>query len=535
MPDNNAAKSVHQYLLAEHIHIDFEEFKFQVNTHPDYPAVLAFSDALRFFGIHNMAARVDKNQMAELPQQFMALMVDFDEQEMLAFVQRKGSGFQFEKNGKLLQLTPAEFESNWKQVILLVEGEEQPQVIKPPVTNNQKALLLAGLLLLVVGLFWGKGLPIAAGLLLLTAVAGLYLSILAVKAELGNADAQQSLFCTALPKGDCNAVIGSAQGVLFKGIKITDVCIVFFTGQLLTLLYFIVAAWLPVLYGFMLITLVAALPLTFYSIYVQAAIAKKWCMICLAITALLYLQLATVAWLPYPGFEKGWMPQLLLYLAFFIITLAAWLLLKPFLRKYKELKQVHQKAIAFKRNYELFRYLLLQGQPVQLATADKQIMLGNPNASLRITLITNPFCGHCSQAHTIVEQLLHSYGNQLSIAIRFNYSSAGDDTQKTLHHQLAQLYQLKGPTVFMEALGQWFEHKDPIKWANRFATAPLQDEEAIVAFLLQQAQWNQAQQLNFTPAFLIGPYLYPTAYGRDELLHFIPELIDDETLTFLTV
>jgi thiol-disulfide isomerase/thioredoxin len=533
MPDNNAAKSVHQYLLAENIQIDLEEFTFQAKTHPDYPSVLAYSDTLHFFGIGNKAVRLSHTELEALPQQFIALMVDFDEQEMLAFVQRKENSFQYSKNGKPLQLNHTQFAKEWKGVILLVEGQEAPPTPKKNVQRKNIALLVLGLLLLLMGLLGANGVHYMPIILLLITAAGLYLSVLAINAELGLNEGTQPLFCTSLPKGDCNTVIGSTKGTIFNLVKITDACMVFFTAQFLALLLFHTAGWITIFYAYTFIALVAALPITFYSIYVQVAVEKKWCTICLAITALLYLQLGIVGPVVVSNFQWGGLWELCVYTAFFAITLSSWLSIKALLSKHKTLKQAYKKAVTFKRNFKQFRYALLQSKWIDIKKTQQDIVLGNTDAPLQITLVTNPFCGYCAEAHKILIQLLKSYGDQLSIAIRFNYTGALNAEQKQLYLQLIALYEQKGPAVFMEALGEWFVHKDYAKWAARFANTAIHNEVAIAQWLQQQTAWNHAQGLNFTPAFLMGPYLYPMAYEREDLLYFIPELIEDETILFV--
>lgn len=530
MPDFNAAKSVYQYLLAENIHIDFDEFVFQAKTHPDYPAVLAYSDTLHFFGISNIALRLTNEQVSALPQQFMALMVDFDEQEMLAFVQRKDDKFQFVKNGKLLTFDMAQFEQNWKNVILLVEGKEETAPTKPVATKNKYWLLLLGLLLLLEGLFWAVGLTVLPTLFLLTICIGLYLSVLAIKAALGVTDANQSAFCKGLPQSDCNAVISKGKGLRFTNIQLSDVCIVFFTAQLTILFLFMAAGWLPAFYTLGFISLIAAVPVTIYSLYFQAAVAKTWCAICLSVIALLYVQLGLAWWAPRVAINYQLLPQALLYIAIFVLALAGWLLLKPWLLKYKTLQTSLKKATTFKKNYQLFRYLLQQNKQIDFATADTTIVLGNATAPLRITLVTNLFCGHCVGAHRIMVQLLHTYGEQLGIGIRFNYASAANETQQQLYQQLVILYQQQGATAFTDALSDWFEHKQEAQWLAKYGQVHELSNE-IEMLLQHQSNWNLQHQLNFTPALFIGPYLFPTEYDREELLHFIPELIEDKTLT----
>lgn len=48
-------EAVFLYTQSQNISIDKQEFEFQIETHPDYPSLLAFSDTLNFFDIPNIA------------------------------------------------------------------------------------------------------------------------------------------------------------------------------------------------------------------------------------------------------------------------------------------------------------------------------------------------------------------------------------------------------------------------------------------------------------------------------------------------
>ncbi|MEN9655742.1 MAG: hypothetical protein RL311_668, partial [Bacteroidota bacterium] len=62
-----------QYLEKEQITIDKSEFEFQMQSHPDYPSLLAISDTLNFFNINNGAIRLDFSDIELLPDRFVAL------------------------------------------------------------------------------------------------------------------------------------------------------------------------------------------------------------------------------------------------------------------------------------------------------------------------------------------------------------------------------------------------------------------------------------------------------------------------------
>ena len=55
--------AVFQYLKRLTISIDEAEFEYQFSSHPDYPSLLAVSDALRFFKVNNMAFKISNEQI----------------------------------------------------------------------------------------------------------------------------------------------------------------------------------------------------------------------------------------------------------------------------------------------------------------------------------------------------------------------------------------------------------------------------------------------------------------------------------------
>ena len=63
-----------QYLEKERINIDYDEFEFQMKSHPDYPSVIAITDTLHFFNIDNGVLRVSNAEIELLPNRFIAFL-----------------------------------------------------------------------------------------------------------------------------------------------------------------------------------------------------------------------------------------------------------------------------------------------------------------------------------------------------------------------------------------------------------------------------------------------------------------------------
>ena len=66
-----------QYLKKENIAIDSNEFLLQVESHADYPSLLAISDTLHFLNIENLATQLDFEHINHLPQNFIARILGF--------------------------------------------------------------------------------------------------------------------------------------------------------------------------------------------------------------------------------------------------------------------------------------------------------------------------------------------------------------------------------------------------------------------------------------------------------------------------
>ena len=59
--------------IISNLGLDFSEFHFQFQYHPNYPSALAFSDTLNFMGVKNNAYNLEKEYWEELPQKFITI------------------------------------------------------------------------------------------------------------------------------------------------------------------------------------------------------------------------------------------------------------------------------------------------------------------------------------------------------------------------------------------------------------------------------------------------------------------------------
>lgn len=72
-----------QYLEAEGIVLDKNEFLYQMQSHPNYPSTLSVADTLTFFNVANGLLPIGFEQLGQLPNHFVALLEKINDKPTL--------------------------------------------------------------------------------------------------------------------------------------------------------------------------------------------------------------------------------------------------------------------------------------------------------------------------------------------------------------------------------------------------------------------------------------------------------------------
>ena len=249
---------------------------------------------------------------------------------------------------------------------------------------------------------------------------------------------------------------------------------------------------------------------------------KKWCPVCLVIIGIILLELIYLIVFQNIVFTisfKG-----LIFFGFvFLSVMFTWSALKKLLTKQKELKEYQLKAIRFERNYTAFKNSLLAKDKAILPHSP--VILGNKESNTIITIISNPFCGHCKEAHEVIETILEKHQNdvQIQVILKTNLDTENEESKK-LFRSLIGIYKQYGETVFTIALKDWFDNKNIEQWFSLF---PINATTEFDTIFNNQHKWCEENDYNFTPAIFINGYEYPQIYDRKNLQFYINELVED--------
>ena len=176
----------------------------------------------------------------------------------------------------------------------------------------------------------------------------------------------------------------------------------------------------------------------------------------------------------------------------------------------------------FKRNFNLFSSLLNQAKQITIPNNLDNIVLGNLNSNLEITVITNPFCGHCKSVHFLIEDILRKTDNiKINIIFNVNTNIISSDSAM-VSNRLLELYHEESQETLLKAMDDIYESPKAKEWLVKWDKC--NNEDHYFTMLKQQKDWCQVNDINFTPELLINGKSYPKEYIRKDLTLFLEDL-----------
>ena len=513
------------YLKQVGISINNDELKLQIISHPSYPSLHAVTGVLDHFRIENLAVEVpkDKETLSQLPEVFFTLIESNNVKDyVVATKSNKASITVHYGNKNKTNTSIDDFINEWTGIVVVAEKNE---VTIESQDNNRKGLVntiyIVCVGLLLATFFFAK--PSLFGIVhFVLSLIGIVISILIVKHELGYQSKSVEKLCSASKATSCNAVFNSKGATIFKNFKLSDICLVYFIA--------LVVSWLIMVnmsVGFLSLVLLAllSLPVTLYSIYYQSVVVKKWCPLCLAIVAVLWLQcLSILAFTINVELASISIPEIFVLIISFLICLALWVFIKPLVEKEQKLEKLQIEHYRFKRNFNLFNAVFQMQDVVDTVIPDiDEIVLGEKEAPINITLVTSPLCYYCKATHSVVERLLEQYSNTVSITLRFNINI--EDKNAIVYKIVNTFHELYKADIndFMKAIHEAYsENADLEKWLIKWDRSSGIDYETTLG---RQKEWCHENGINFTPAVYVNGKAFPKEYDKDDLSYFIEDLV----------
>jgi hypothetical protein len=211
-----------------------------------------------------------------------------------------------------------------------------------------------------------------------------------------------------------------------------------------------------------------------------------------------------------------------------MLTSISWYYFKRNHTNRRKLLQTETDLLSFKRNYHLFLPFYKNAISVNDSTLcnQTQIIIGKETAPVFITLITNPLCEACQNAHKFLKEMCNQYPNDISIRIVFYVPYQNlNDPRTMIAGWLADIYHTN-PNEGVKAIEKWYTNPD----LNAFDKLRLPKEVVSMqqGYLQAHAEWCIANRLTLTPLLLINNKLFPLIYTTGDLHYQIEKIIEFE-------
>jgi uncharacterized membrane protein len=282
--DHHLHLLVNQWLHCLNIPVSRGYIKEKLLSHPDYPSLLSISETLDDLAIENAALIVDKEKLNKIPVPF------------LAHINAEKGNFILVTNTESLLRKQPDFQSSWDGIVIVAE---KPAAFKDTVNESWLAKEKrsrqrnTGLIISLAGISIFAALSdfswFATGLLL-AAIAGIFISALLVQHEAGGSNTFADQVCNSGKNTDCDAVLHSKRSKLFNWLSMTDLGITWFSSIFLFITVSLLTGLTKTVISVLTILALLPLPMTFFSIWYQWRVIKKWCVLCLFLTSTIWIQ-----------------------------------------------------------------------------------------------------------------------------------------------------------------------------------------------------------------------------------------------------
>ncbi|MEP7255417.1 MAG: vitamin K epoxide reductase family protein [Ferruginibacter sp.] len=524
----NVAK---QYIQGLNVPVTQTTLKESLTQNPYYPSLYSLSNVFEKLGIASEAYTIDEETLNQFTPPFITYCSNQNTGKDFMLVTKITDAqvnFIADSN-KTRQVSREQFLKQWHKIVFVAEAnaESGEKDYKTKLKNEKlksvkQELLYAGIALLIgfmVYLFIGSASTanmVTAAVITIIKLLGVGVTVLLLIYEIDKTNSFVRNICTAGKQTNCDAVLNSKAGKIF-GMSWGEVGFFYFAATTLFLLF-------PGLkfaneLSWLAIASTLAAPYIIFSIYYQWKVVKQWCPLCLAVQAVLAMELIwsivnfwTVN-IQYPSFTTYTLLPIILCL---MLPIIAWYLLKPILLAAKAAPGYNA---AYKRllyNPETFNSLLQQQPAAPDGWQQLGINIGNRNAANTIIKVCNPYCGPCAKAHPVLEEIVKHNVNIKVKVIFTATNNENDRAAKPVKHLLA-IAAKEDLQLTEQALDDWYlaEKKDYDVFAIRYPiNGELKEQESKLDLM---KKWCDEAEIAFTPTIFINGKRLPETYNINEL------------------
>ncbi|MCB0632955.1 MAG: vitamin K epoxide reductase family protein [Saprospiraceae bacterium] len=375
-------------------------------AHPYFPSLLAIRDTIESLEYDCLPVQVPKQSFEELPLPCLAIQRK-NGQEFLTILKdvQNGQCRVYDQQDKWHTQSQAAFLEKWTGIALLLDEEKKKESLFTTLVRLKRGigLVLMGLAIFML-LAFVKNFTFLQGVLFILNLAGLFISGLLTFYHFTNKDELIHSICRGGngDSGNCTGILNSKSAYIYKTVSWSELGLLYFLNLSLLFLFADSAGALSHL---LKIYLVPGVLFSIYSIAFQI-VKKQKCNLCLLTVSIIWSQIALlVAFDAVPFFSlKLTVPEVLLILLLSISSLF-WFVAVPGIKKWLHLEDRMYNYLRFRLHPEVVAGFLEQQDKAPPMEHLSILETSNEESKHTITIVTNPTCKPCQEAHNMIKKL----------------------------------------------------------------------------------------------------------------------------------
>lgn len=503
-----------QFLKKQGISVDLDFLNEKLNSHPYFPSLLSVSDVLNEMGIDHQALRADVQLLKDQIHGPAFIHLNSDQGAFAVVQSIKPNKFKLlTEQGDTIVYSEEDFIKKWNGVLLCLRNEQGQLIKHSEVYPSYLKYLLAVLSVLILTSVLKQFVPsfgYERSFRLAVSIAGVLISWILILQHFNKGNHLVKQLCDSSTEEGCASVLADKTASITPWLTMADAGLIYFAGLTTLNLFFEGQS------VYLLLSLMAPV-VSLYAVYLQAVVLEQWCRLCLLIHGLILIGfIETIHSFQSSAFDPATLgEQVLSFLAPGVLWLAA----KPVLRKLKERSHYLAEYRRLKANPSLFQAFIKQQPKIHIPQGLKNWVLGAPDSKTEITLVSNPFCEPCAEAHHHIEEWLKQ-NLDVKINVIFMHSFEESDTRLDFVRRMSNVTDLG---TLRGVLKDWFsgdEKQDLEKWSHKYGLRPTSlpyDESTING-------WFKIAEIRGTPAIYINGHQVPAPYHLEDLRYLISEI-----------
>lgn len=503
---------IEKWLKVNSINISKTYLRKRIESHPDYPSLLAVQDTLVELGINNTTYNCSIDDLKNHNSNFIAHLNK--DAGKIVFCKNIGDAVKVIKD----------FDKYWSGNVMIlaptnIYGNIEHTVIKKTEKLTKSFYILSSVLLLLclsLSILSFKSVPIL--LLAISNSVGIYICWLISQKEFGIKNVLTDKICAMSKKNKCEAVLFSKGAKLFNWLSWADVGFCYFISSIIfiTLLHFGSSHWTTSIQLYFIISLVALL-FPIYSLYYQLIVVKQICMLCIGILLVIFINsIISILYLDLLKVTNVSIDVFIFFIFLQVFTISLWQTFKSLYQKGMSNLEYEISILRFKRDPAIFKAMLSKNQfnEENLPSKNDLLFYGAENATHKLVIACNPFCTPCAKAHHSLESIFLRTPKSVSITIRFALLTNDDADIKVR----AAKEILKAATISPhDSVNKWYSALNIDVFKAHFNAKDVDIEN----YINRHINWSKKVNIIKTPTIFLNGRQIPELYSWTDFANLI--------------